>query len=91
MDSIRKENNILKIIKFFPSIIILLSSIFITTYISLEHNTNFKNQKETIKTNFIEENKSQIKVKIDAISKLIENKTINYDKSLRKNLKENSK
>ena len=88
MDSIRKENNILKIIKFFPSIIILLSSIFITTYISLEHNTNFKNQKETIKTNFIEENKSQIKVKIDAISKLIENKTINYDKSLRKNLKE---
>ena len=88
MDSIRKEKNILKIIKLFPPIIILLSSIFITTYISLEHNTNFKNQKETIKNKFIKENQNKIKVNINGISKLIEDKTINYDKNLRINLKE---
>ena len=54
----KKEQLILLIIKFSPVIAIILSSIFITSYISTDYLNDLKKEKNQIKENFIKSNKN---------------------------------
>ena len=86
MNSVKKEKLILTIIKFFPAIVILLSSIFITSYISSDYRNNFKKEKIEIKNNFIKSNKNRIKINIDSITKLVDTKIKNAQVTLKNDL-----
>ncbi|APW64600.1 hypothetical protein LPB137_01475 [Poseidonibacter parvus] len=88
MDSIQKENILLKIIKYTPTILILLSSIFITTYITSKYDSTLKEEQKQIKKDFLESNKNRIKVEIDSLARLINNKIINEDKQLKDDLQD---
>ena len=89
MELMKKEQLILLIIKFSPVIAIILSSIFITSYISTDYLNDLKKEKNQIKENFIKSNKNKIKINIDSISELIENKLRNEKIKLKKDLEDN--
>ncbi len=88
MGSIQKEKILLKIIKYTPTILILLSSIFITTYITSKYDRASKEEQIQIKKDFLESNKNRIKVEIDSLGRLINNKIINEDKQLKDDLQD---
>ena len=87
MDIVKKEKVLLKIIKYFPTITIIISSVIITAYISSNYKDDFIRQKTEIREQYIQSNKDRIKININSITKLINNKSIQSNIALKDNLK----
>ena len=88
MQNITKESLVLKVIKYFPIIFILISSILTTLYISYNYNKTLENEKEEIEKNYIEFNKNLIHNNIDIIHKYIYSKNHNSNDLLKEKVKE---
>ncbi len=67
----RNEQQILKIIKYAPSIFILLLSSFITLFFYFEKNNNFIKEKNNIQNNYIIENKNIINNEVNRVYNFI--------------------
>ena len=83
----QNEKQLLQIIKYTPSIFILLTSIIILTFQFVDKNKKFEKEKEEIQSNFIKENKILIQKNVRKIHKLIENEQVSAEEELRKSLK----
>lgn len=88
MQNITKESFILKVIKYFPIIFILIASVSTTLYISYNYSITLEKEKEEIKKNYIEFNKSLIHNNIDLIYKYIYIKNYNSNNFLKQKVKE---
>ena len=87
MNIVRKEKLLLKIIKYLPTIIILVSSIMITSYLSSHFKDDLQRQKTEIREHYIQSNKDRIKININSVARLINNKNIQASNQLKDNLK----
>jgi two-component system, NtrC family, sensor kinase len=66
-----KEQQILKFIKYTPSIFILILSLIITLFFYFENKKTFLKEKEDIKNNYILENKNLIKEEVNRVYNFI--------------------
>ena len=83
----KNNNSILFIIKYVPSIFILLLSIYTTYYLINEHASNLKEEKSKILKKYIESNKEMIQSNIEnTVSKYIEKKFKSSEDELKKDL-----
>ena len=88
MQKISTENFILNVIKYFPILFILISSLLTTLYISYNYTKTLEKEKEEIKKNYIEFNKNLIQNNIDIIDKYINNKNKEANNLLKEKIKE---
>ena len=65
--TIKAEEQILKIIKYTPSIFIIITSFLITLFFYFENKKTFNNEKIEIEKNYILDNKEIIKDEINRI------------------------
>ena len=87
MKTISNEKLILKIIKYTPLIFILIASILITTYISLNYINTLKIEKEKIEDEYIKFNKELIQNNINTVYNYINKKNARSNELLKINLK----
>ena len=87
-----KEQQILKIIKYIPSIFIIISSIIVTLFFYIENKKTFLIEKENIEKNYILENKAIAKDEVNRVydfiqhlQKTTETELKEYKKSKNKN------
>jgi len=81
------ENFILNIVKYTPSIFVVVIALLINFYISIDHTKNLKKDKEEIRKNYIKLNKNIIKTNINNVHKYINNKKLKSINSLKKEIK----
>ncbi|WP_428023452.1 sensor histidine kinase [Arcobacter sp.] len=81
------EKKILKIIKYVPSIFILLISIIIFTIQFIEKNNTFKKEKIKIQNEYLQKNKEIIKNRVEEVYKFIQNEKKSTEKALKDSLK----
>lgn len=70
---IHQKERFLKMIKFVPTIFLILISIFVIVFLNFENKSTFEIEKKEIKEKFISENKQQIKDKVIEIKQFIKN------------------
>ncbi|PLY07597.1 MAG: histidine kinase [Arcobacter sp.] len=81
------EKQLLKIIKYTPSIFILLISIIILSFQFIENKKTFEKEKEKIHSKFIKENKIIIKEKVNEVYNYIKREQNSTEDELKKSLK----
>ncbi|MDZ7820275.1 MAG: cache domain-containing protein [Aliarcobacter sp.] len=76
-----KERKILKIIKYTPSVFILISSIIVTFFLYLENKKTFLKEKDELEKNYILENKAIAKEEVNRVYDFIKHlqKTTEYE------------
>lgn len=84
----KNETQILKIIKYFLPLFIIIISISILIILYYEKINFFEEEKENIKREYIQKNKILIKEQIDNIYNFIVNEQANTENELKKSLKE---
>ena len=66
-----KEKLILMLIRFLPIVFIIIISLLLTYFISIDHTNNLQTDREEIKEEFINNNKNMIKANIETIDNYI--------------------
>ena len=89
MSNYTNENFILKIIRYGPALLIIVTSILTTLYISFYYTSNLENEKEKIRKDYLEFNKEVIQTNIDALSDYIDIKKEQSLNILKKDIKNN--
>ena len=85
--TIKAEEQILKIIKYTPSIFIIITSFLITLFFYFENKKTFNNEKIEIEENYILDNKEIIKDEINRIYYFIKHLHETTESELKKNIK----
>ncbi len=81
------ENRLLKIIKFTPSIFILIITIVYTSTLTVKHKNDLENEKRDIESKFIENEKRDAKSLVNTLHQSINNRKNSEDKNLKYELK----
>ena len=84
---ISKEEKILKIIKFSPSIFVLIISIIVVMFLYFENKKTFDIQKKEVEEKYIEKNKSFVKEEVNRVYSYIKYLQENTEKELKNNVK----
>jgi len=84
----QSEKQLLKIIKYTPSIFIILISIFLVTILFFENKKTFEKEKRAIEAEFTQKNKQVIKEQVDSVYTYIINEQKNTQEHLQQSLKE---
>ncbi|WP_428024609.1 sensor histidine kinase [Arcobacter sp.] len=84
----KKEQTILKIIKFTPPIFIITMSIFLIIFLYFEYKTTYLQEKQLMEKEFIEYNKKIIKSNVDTVYNTILEMQKNTELELKKSIKE---
>ena len=88
MNDLKKEKNILQIIRYAPALFIILISIFTTFYLYLNHLNNLEKAKKTIENQYLKSNKDRIKINIETVNRFIINKASDSEKTLKEDLQD---
>ena len=83
---ISKEEKILKIIKFSPSIFVLIISIIVVMFLYFENKKTFDIQKKEVEEKYIEKNKSFVKEEVNRVYSYIKYLQENTEKELKNNV-----
>ncbi len=83
----KKEKQILKIIKYTPPIFIIVISLVFIIIQFIERNNNFEEKKLAIKSEFLHENKLDIKQRVYNVHHYLKNEIRENKKALRKSLR----
>ncbi len=90
MELKQNETYLIRFIKYFPILFILVISLMVTVYISNEHKKALKEEKKLVREQFLRWNKDIIKIGIEkTVSRYIEVELNNTNKKLKANLKKN--
>ncbi|MFA6788410.1 MAG: cache domain-containing protein [Arcobacteraceae bacterium] len=84
----RSEKQLIKIIKFTPSVFIILISLLLIAILFFENKKTFEKEKRAIEQEFIQKNKQLIKEEVDSVYNYIINEQKNTHKELENSLKE---
>ena len=82
-----KEQQILKIIKYIPSIFIIISSIIVTLFFYIENKKTFLIEKENIEKNYILENKAIAKDEVNRVYDFIQHLQKTTETELKESIK----
>lgn len=82
-----KEEKILKIIKFSPSIFILIISVIVVVFLYFENKNTFNTEKSAIEKRYIEKNKLFVKEEVNRVHSFIKFLQANTEKELKENVK----
>ena len=88
MNTIAKENTILQIIKYLPSLLMVLLIISATIYITIQHNNDLKKEKLKIEKEYLDRNKARIKLQIDVVNRYIQQQLNDSEVLLKQELHE---
>jgi len=88
MNTIAKENTILQIMKYFPSLFIGILIITATTYITINHKNSLKEEASKIEKEYLTSNKARIKLHIDVVNRYIQAQLNDSEIQLKKELAE---
>ena len=84
---IEKEQQFLKIIKFTPSIFVIVISLFVILFLYFENKSTFNQEKKDIEQKYILENKELIKEEVNRVYDFIEHLQKTTEIELKKNVK----
>ncbi len=85
---LQSEKQLLKIIKYTPSIFIILISIFLVAILFFENKKTFEKEKRAIEAQFTQKNKQIIKEEVESVYTYIINEQKNTQEQLQNSLKE---
>ena len=83
----RQEQQILKIIKYFPSVFIIISSIIVTLFFYIENKKTFLKEQENIEKNYVLENKAIIEDEVNRVYDFIKHLQKTTESELKESIK----
>lgn len=84
----KKENLLLQVIKYAPSVLMLILVVLISSYISIGYTKDFEKDKKKLETQYLSLNKTRVKTDINVISRYIDKKMSNAELLLKKELRD---
>ena len=88
MNTLTKENIILQIIKYAPSVLMITLVVIATVYITIRHNNDLEKQKIKIHSEYLDSNKERIQINMNVVNRYIEDKMKNSEQLLKQELHE---
>jgi two-component system, NtrC family, sensor kinase len=82
-----KEQQILKIIKYIPSVFIIISSIIVTLFFYIENKKTFLKEKKNIENNFVLENKAIAREEVNRVYDFIQHLQKTTESELKESIK----